>query len=90
MVGRDIGETGAAGRNSSDGELMDNKNDPKPPAQPMPTDDEIAAAAEKLSASWADSATKTTRDGSSHIKQSLARGRSRVVAVEIRRPTRGK
>jgi hypothetical protein len=55
---------------------------------PMPTDAEIAAAAERLSQIWRNPAPRTHATGTSRIHQSLARGRSHTVACEIKRTPR--
>jgi hypothetical protein len=57
-------------------------------SDPMPTDAEIAAAAERLSQTWRNPAPRAHGGGATKINQSLARGRSHTVACEVKRPPR--
>jgi len=55
---------------------------------PIPTNAEIEAAAERLSPTWVHSAPRSPTPGARQIHLSLARGRSHTVAVEIKRSPR--
>ncbi len=74
--------------------LMDKKEDSKrkgsvgAPADPVPTDAEIEAAAERLGPGWLQGAPRPRAAGASLVVQSLARGRSHAVTVEVKRPAR--
>jgi hypothetical protein len=52
------------------------------------TNAEIDAAAERLSRAWLHSTPRSHSPGPSQIQQSLARGRSHMVALEIRKSSR--
>ncbi len=57
-----------------------------------PDDEEIAEAAERLSAKWAserpaNGAHRTEENG--HILQTLEKGRAHMVTVQVKRPRRG-
>lgn len=67
---------------------MQKKQTQSESSEPMPTDAEIAAAAERLSQTWRNPAPRAHGAGASKINQSLARGRSHTVACEIKRPPR--
>ena len=62
------------------------------PAEPAPDDEEIAEAAARLSAKWA-SERQTSGSprgaGNGQILQTLEKGRSNMVAVEVKRSRRG-
>ncbi|MGO8865761.1 MAG: hypothetical protein ACLQME_04585, partial [Alphaproteobacteria bacterium] len=58
------------------------------PADPVPTDAEIEAAAERLGPGWLQGAPRPRAAGASLVVQSLARGRSHAVTVELKRPAR--
>jgi len=74
--------------------LMDKEEDSKrkrsvaAPADPVPTDAEIEAAAERLGPGWLQGAPRPRAAGASLVVQSLARGRSHAVTVEVKRPAR--
>jgi hypothetical protein len=61
------------------------------PAEPAPDDDDIAEAAARLSAKWA-SERQTNGSargaGNGQILQTLEKGRSNMVAVEVKRSRR--
>lgn len=58
------------------------------PTDPVPTDAEIEAAAERLGPGWLQGAPRPRAAGASLVVQSLARGRSHAVTVELKRPAR--
>lgn len=71
--------------------MMDRKNKKKMPEKSgdqVPTDAEIEAAAQRLGSNWARSGARSPAGRAGQIRQSLAHGRSRTVAVEIKRPPR--
>ncbi len=66
---------------------MDKKEARKTAA--VPTDAEVAAEAERLELSWGRPAARPRSSAApGRILQSLAHGRSHVVALEIKRPRR--
>ena len=65
---------------------MDKKEDRKTAA--VPTDAEVAAEAERLELSWARPAARSRSAAPGQILQSLAHGRSHMVALEIKRAPR--
>jgi len=67
---------------------MHKKEEHIEPVNSAPTDAEIAAAAERLSLTWGHPAPRSHAAGTSQIHQSLARGRSHMVALEIKRSSR--
>ncbi|MFI4989021.1 MAG: hypothetical protein ACHQF3_16465 [Alphaproteobacteria bacterium] len=67
---------------------MDKKDPSKPVDTSVPSDAEVADAAERLSVSWARTTARPRSAGPGQILQSLAHGRSHVVALEIKRTTR--
>jgi len=67
---------------------MGKKEDPGAPANPVPSDAEIEAAATRLSRKWVDPAAQSRSAGASQILQSLTRGRSHIVTVEVKRSSR--
>jgi hypothetical protein len=58
------------------------------PADAAATNADIDAAAERLSRTWLYSTPRSHSSGTSQIQQSLARGRSHTVALEIKRSSR--
>jgi hypothetical protein len=57
-------------------------------ANRLPTNMEIESAVERLGPNWTPAAARLRTGGPSHIFQSLAHGRSHVVALEIKRSPR--
>jgi hypothetical protein len=55
---------------------------------PVPTDVEIESAVERLGTNWTRVVPRPRTGGASHILQSLARGRSHAVVLEIKRSLR--
>jgi len=58
------------------------------PADAAASNAEIDAAAERLSRTWLHSTPRSHSPGTSQIQQSLARGRSHMVALEIKKSSR--
>jgi len=68
--------------------MMNKKKEQIEPVNSTPTDAEIDAAAERLSLTWVHPTRRSHSTGTSQIQQSLARGRSHAVALEIKRSSR--
>lgn len=64
---------------------MENKPPRTAPANSVPTESEIEAATQRLSADWARPVARSSQGGSSHIVQSLSAGRTHAVTVEVKR-----
>ena len=64
---------------------MDAKQGRGEPANQVPSDSEIEAATQRLSQQWARPAAPARVAAKGQILQSLARGRSRTVTVEVKR-----
>ncbi|HYB10034.1 MAG TPA: hypothetical protein VEJ16_10215 [Alphaproteobacteria bacterium] len=67
---------------------MRKKENPSDTHERMPTDEEIAAAAERLSQTWRNPSPRAHSAGAGQIHQSLTRGRSHTVTYEIKRSPR--
>lgn len=96
--GRGVPPTGASGNARQhaeppvpgDGPMTAGKGPDSASAYPVPSESEIADAAGRLSAKWAQAAAAQRASAApGQVVQSLSPGRSRSVTVEVRRRPKG-